>query len=348
MSALRLQGIGKRFGAQEVLRGLDLELADGDIGCLLGPSGCGKTTLLRIIAGLGSPDVGEVRIGEQLVAGQGRDLAPEARRVSMLFQHHALFPHLDALGNVAFGLHRLPTDQRRELALQALERVGLQALAERMPHELSGGQQQRVALARALAPRPSLILLDEPFSSLDAELRHRLGLEVRATLKDSGATALMVTHDQLEAFAVADQVGVMSEGVLQQWSPPYDLYHRPASREVAAFVGRGVMLPGEVGSDGRVHTELGEVQPEPGGTAPVAGDRVQVLLRPDDVVHDDDSEQQAEVVARVFRGADILYTLRLASGVELLSVVPSHHDHPLGEAIGIRLDAEHGVIFPAE
>jgi iron(III) transport system ATP-binding protein len=233
--------------------------------------------------------------------------------------------------------------------------VGLAAYARKYPHELSGGQQQRVALARALAPAPKLLLMDEPFSSLDIDLRARLGAEVRQILKASSTSAILVTHDQQEAFAIADRVGVMNRGRLEQWDRPYELYHRPASRYVADFIGEGVFLPAKVLNSERVAIELGELRsdiPLPcdarGCDVCGRGCHVDVLLRPDDVVHDDASPMTAEVVRKVFRGGDFVYTLRLASGREVLALVPSHHDHAIGERIGIRLDADHVVTFLAD
>jgi iron(III) transport system ATP-binding protein len=235
-----------------------------------------------------------------------------------------------------------------------LETVGLAHAAARYPHELSGGQQQRVALARALAPEPRLLLLDEPFANLDVDLRERLGLELRQLLKAAGITALMVTHDQHEAFAIADDIGVMSDGRIQQWDSAYNLYHRPANRFVADFVGQGVFLPGVVAEDNHVLMELGRIHsPQPvrctehGDLCP-DGCRVDVLLRPDDVVHDDASPVTAEVLGKAFRGAEFLYTLRLGSGATVLSLVPSHHNHAIGERIGIRLELDHVVAFKRE
>jgi iron(III) transport system ATP-binding protein len=259
----------------------------------------------------------------------------------MVFQDGALLPHLTAQQNVAFGLHRRPQAERARRTRELLELVGLGASAAAYPHELSGGQQQRVALARSLAPRPALLLLDEPFSSLDPELRERLGQDLRRILRSEGTTALLVTHSQQEAFAMADVIGVIADGRLRQWDSGYNLYHRPADRFVAAFVGEGVLAPGESETDGSVRLELGRVRPR----AAIAPGPVHVLLRPDDVVHDDASPLRAVVRRKAFRGAGILYTLRLPSGIELLSLVPSHHDHALGEAIGIRLDLEHVVVF---
>jgi iron(III) transport system ATP-binding protein len=258
-----------------------------------------------------------------------------------------LFPHLDAFGNAAFGLRRLPAVDRRRRAMEMLELVGLAGQARKMPHELSGGQQQRVALARALAPRPRLVLLDEPFSNLDAEVRMNLAQHVRTALLAEGATSLLVTHDQREAFAIADEIGVMRAGRLEQWDAPWRLYHSPATRFVADFVGEGTFIEGTVLGPGRVATELGVVEGQLTLDRPV-GTRVDLLLRPDDVIHDDASELRAEVVDRVFRGSQFRYTLRLPSGATALSFAPSHHDHAPGERIGIRLDAQHLVGFPRD
>jgi iron(III) transport system ATP-binding protein len=233
---------------------------------------------------------------------------------------------------------------RVQRVAELLEVVGLPDSGRKMPHELSGGQQQRVALARALAPSPSLLLLDEPFSSLDVALRERLGQEVREILKQQNTTALIVTHDQHEAFAIADEIGVMHQGVLQQWDSAYNLYHQPANRFVADFIGEGVLIPGVVAGPQQVNTELGMLN----GPIPVeCGNKhqVEVLVRPDDIVHDDASLLQAEVIHKAFRGADILYTLRLPSGQKVVSLVPSHHNHAYGEMLGIRLDIEHVVVF---
>jgi iron(III) transport system ATP-binding protein len=214
---------------------------------------------------------------------------------------------------------------------------------DKYPHEISGGQQQRVALARALAPRPELLLLDEPFSNLDVELRERLSLEVRDIIKASGATAVLVTHDQQEAFAMADEIGILHEGRIQQWDLAYNLYHRPANRFVADFIGQGVFLPARPRNGGELEIELGVLQGESHGDG-----ELEVLLRPDDVVHDDAAPTRAEVLHKAFRGAEILYTLRLESGRKVLALVPSHHNHALGEKIGIRLDVDHVVAFKPE
>jgi iron(III) transport system ATP-binding protein len=266
----------------------------------------------------------------------------------MVFQDYALFPHLDVEHNVAFGLHALERSARRRRVDELLAVTGLDPVRHRYPHELSGGQQQRVALARALAPKPDLLLLDEPFSNLDFDLRGRLSAEVREVLHQQGSTALLVTHDQHEAFAMADEIGIMAEGRIQQWDSAYNIYHRPANRFVADFVGQGVFLPGRIDGDGKVEIELGalagEIRLAPAGAKP-AGGEVEVLLRPDDIIHDDSSPARATVLHKAFRGAEILYTLQLRSGRQILALVPSHHDHAIGSDIGIRLEADHVVAF---
>jgi iron(III) transport system ATP-binding protein len=325
-------------------------LPAGDIGVLIGPSGCGKTTLLRAIAGLERVSGGEIRLSGQAVSRAGQTLAPEKRRIGMVFQDYALFPHLSVAGNVAFGIAPLPRAEREARVAEVLTLVGLQNSGARFPHELSGGQQQRVALARALAPRPQLLLLDEPFSNLDVELRERLAHELRGILKEAGATALFVTHDQLEAFAIGDAIGVMHEGRLHQWADAYTLYHRPATRFVADFIGHGVFTPAQLREvDHRivVTTPLGELTDVAETPLPCAfsGGECDLLLRADDIVHDDDAPVKAEIVRKAFRGSEFLYTLRLKSGETLLAHVPSHHDHKIGEWIGIRAEVDHVVTF---
>ncbi len=340
---LEVENLRHAYGRQEVVRGLSFSLADGAIGCLLGPSGCGKTTVLRCIAGFEAVREGTIRLSGALVSAPGMLVPPEKRRIGMVFQDYALFPHLTVEGNIAFGLHAAPGAEHAARVRELAGMAGLTAALDKYPHEISGGQQQRVALARALAPRPHLLLLDEPFSNLDVELRERLSLEVREIIKASGATAVLVTHDQQEAFAMADEIGILHQGRIQQWDSAYHLYHRPANRFVADFVGQGVFVPGRATDAGGLEIELGMLHGDSGGVA-----ELDVLLRPDDVVHDDAAPTKAEVLHKAFRGAEILYTLRLESGRKVLALVPSHHNHALGEKIGIRLDVDHVVAFRPE
>ncbi len=342
---LKLSAISHGYEQTPTFSDLSFSLEKGQIGCLLGPSGCGKTTALRCIAGFESVSSGEIHLNGQLVSSADFALPAQKRHIGMVFQDYALFPHLDVKGNIAFGLHGMNKAARMRRVDELLEVVGLKLHGEAFPHELSGGQQQRVALARALAPRPDLLLLDEPFSNLDVELRERLGLEVRAILKQQNATAILVTHDQHEAFAIADEIGILHQGVIQQWDRAYRLYHEPANRFVADFIGEGVFIPGTVLTPDKIEIELGTVSacmPE----SCYIGCVVDVLVRPDDIVHDDASPVLATVLSKTFRGAEFLYTLQLSGGARVLSLVPSHHNHALGEKIGIRLEIDHVIAFP--
>ena len=335
------------LGGQAVVRGVSLSLGRGALGCLLGPSGCGKTTLLRAIAGLQALNDGRILLDRATVAQAGHSMPPEAREVGLVFQDLALFPHLRVAENVGFGLGRMPRELRPARIEETLQLLELESLAKRYPHELSGGQQQRVAIARALAPRPRLLLLDEPFSSLDADLRRAIRLQLRDLLRRLGITALLVTHDQEEAFAFADHIGVMRDGRLLQWASAFELYHRPADTFVARFVGEGRLLPGEVVADGRIRTALGLLRGELPPMA-TAGAAVQVLLRPDDLLPGEETDLPAEVLGADFRGAEILYRLRLPGGAEVYALFPSHHRHTPGERIRVRPDLEHVVVFPPD
>lgn len=341
---LSLNHIECRYQDTPVVKDLSFHVRPGMMACLLGQSGCGKTTVLRSIAGFEPLYGGEIVLRDQVVSRPGFTLAPEKRGLGMVFQDYALFPHLDVAGNVAFALRGKAAAERRRIAEHLLEVVGLQGYGARFPHELSGGQQQRIALARALAHKPDLILMDEPFSNLDVELRERLGLEVRDILKQQGIAAILVTHDQHEAFALGDMVGIMQNGRILQWDTPFNLYHEPADRFVADFIGQGVFLDGRLVSPNAVETEIGVIEgdrayPWPAGTA------VEVLLRPDDIVPDPDSRLTAEVVNKAFKGATILYTLLLPTGNRLLSLFPSHDDFPLGARVGISINADHLISF---
>jgi len=345
--------VGYRLGRQmhEIVHSLSFALQRGQIGCLLGQSGCGKTTVLRAIAGFEPLIEGRIALGGKELSSAHYTAPPEERHVGVVFQDYALFPHLSVADNVGFGLRALSAAERHARVAKLLTLVGLASQGKKFPHELSGGQQQRVALARALAPQPDLLLMDEPFSNLDVDLRERLATEVRDILKEVDTTAVLVTHDQHEAFAIADQIGVMQNGVIVQWDSAYNLYHRPGNRFVADFIGLGVFAPGTIDQPNQnVNIELGTLPLCQGLDIcdPAQGNaqQVDVLLRADDVVHDDTSPLQAEVVRKAFRGADFLYTLKLPSGQQLLALVPSHHDHALGERIGIKLEADHVVTFP--
>ena len=333
-TVLELKNVSKSFGDLDVIKNLSITLNKGTIGCLLGPSGCGKTTILRAIAGFEDIDTGEIRINDRIVSGRQILAAPDKRRIGMVFQDYALFPHLNLKANIAFGLQHMEKAAKEKRIGELLDLVGLEDVALKFPHEISGGQQQRVALARALAPEPELLLMDEPFSNLDVILRERLSTEVREILKNQATTALMVTHNQHEAFAVADEIGVIRQGILLQWDTAYNLYHRPADNYVADFVGEGVLLPGLVLDDRKVETGLGVLEGEfkyPCNN----GCPADVLIRPEDIIHDDASDFKAKIIKKQFKGANIQYTLQLPSKDIVMALVPSTCQHDAGQSIGI-------------
>jgi iron(III) transport system ATP-binding protein len=342
---LEVDNIVCRYKDHPAVNGLSMQVEEGDMVCLLGPSGCGKTTALRAIAGFEPVLGGEIRLAGKVISRAGYTLAPHKRKLGMVFQDYALFPHMNVCANICFGLRDLSRLAMKNIAESLLAVVGLEGYGQRFPHELSGGQQQRVALARALAPNPDVILFDEAFSNLDIELRERLSLDVRNILKGQGITGILVTHDQSEAFAIGDKIGVMHEGRIQQWDTPYNLYHEPVNRFVADFIGQGVFIKGWLSAPNTIETELGAFSGGHDYNWPT-GTEVDMLLRPDDIVPEEgEAELQAEVVHKAFKGAEIMYTLKLPSGSRLLSMFPSHYDHTIGERVGIRIAADHMVAF---
>ncbi len=341
---LEISDLECRYHELVAVHDLSLRIRENTIACLLGPSGCGKTTVLKAIAGFMGIHGGEIRLRDKVVSRPGLHVPPNKRRVGMVFQDYALFPHMSVGDNVAFGLRGMSRADKRAISRRILRLVGLEGFEPRYPHELSGGQQQRVALARALAPEPDCILLDEPLSSLDVDLRERLGIEVREILKAQGISALMVTHDQHEAFAMGDRIGVMHEGRILQWDTPYNLYHEPDDRFVADFIGQGRLLAGRLSDKHTVETDAGLIRGNRAFVWPI-GTEVDVLLRPDDVVPDPDSALRGTITRKAFKGAEILYRVRLGNGCELLTLFPSHLNHEVGEQVGLRIEAEHVVAF---
>jgi iron(III) transport system ATP-binding protein len=346
LDLLVLDTVTKRFARDRppAVDRLSLRVAAGEILALLGPSGCGKTTTLRIIAGLEVPDEGTVTLRGQAVAGPGRFVPPEERGIGIVFQDYALFPHLTVADNVAFGLPDLGRPARRARTAEVLDLVGLSGYGRRYPHELSGGQQQRVALARALAPAPALMLLDEPFSSLDADLRAQMRDEVERILRTTGTTAVFVTHDQAEALALADRVGVLHEGRMEQLGSPEEVYHQPATRFVAAFVGDADFLPGTVAPEGIV-TEVGTFA---NAEARPVGARVEVLIRPDDITFVPHRDGSGTITRRYFRGSETVYCIRLPSGHRVHASQPSSSVLPSGTRVHTRAHALHVVVFPPD
>jgi len=328
--SVEVSGISRSFGLTRAVDDVTLEVRTGEIFGVLGPSGCGKTTLLRLMAGFERPETGTVTVGGTLVAGDGTWVSPERRRIGMVFQDYALFPHLTVERNVGFGVPRgAGADTQR-----ALELVGLQHKADRHPHELSGGERQRVALARALAPGPEIVLLDEPFSNLDATLRADLRREVELILRDAGTSAILVTHDQEEALSLADRLALMREGRIVQVGAPEEVYAQPSERWAAQFVGEVNVLPGVLRGDA-VHTEIGSFDL----ASPAGGDAqgsVHVAVRPEQLEFRQGREPNAEVVEREFRGHDVLYRLRHRAGRTLLVQLPSLELYEPGQRVYVR------------
>jgi iron(III) transport system ATP-binding protein len=341
---LHVEHVSHSYANKAILQSISLTLQAGQIGCLLGASGCGKTTLLRLIAGFEKVSSGVIDLNNKRLSDANSHCPVQQRHIGMVFQDYALFPHLTVTQNIGLGLIHLSKPAQTARINYLLELVNLHSVAQHYPHQLSGGQQQRVALARALAPQPTLLLMDEPFSNLDAQLREELGVEIHRLLKQENITTLMVTHDYQEGFIMADVMGVLHEGRLQQWDTPYQLYHQPNHQAVAAFVGQGALLPATVLPAQQLQTSLGVV-PLPSHVHAAVGQTLTLLIRPDDVHHNDHSTQTAEIISKTFKGAMFNYELRLNDGEHLHVLVPSHHDHAVGERIGIELAMDHIVIF---
>ena len=347
MSVLELKSVSLAFDEQVVVESVSLKLKDGEIACLLGPSGCGKTTLLRAIAGFKPLHSGTIDFAGSILSSSSKTVPPENRRVGMVFQDFALFPHLTIAENICFGIRQQSRKEKSHRLSELLGLIGLAGSEDKYPHELSGGQQQRVALARAIAPKPHLLLLDEPFSSMDVELRASLAKEIRSILKHEKISAVMVTHDQHEAFSMADRIGVINEGSLLQWATAEDLYHSPANRFVARFVGNSNFLSGVVTGD-KVDTALGRFAFKESEEEPIAvadGLQVKVLIRPEYIRKCEGSGNPATLLSREFRGGYYLYTVSLHSGEEVQALLPSLANFQLGEAVRITLIADKVSIF---
>ncbi len=319
MAVIELKNVTKSYKGVDAVKEISFKVEKGEIFAILGPSGSGKTTVLRLIAGLEVPDNGEIIINGRTVAGKGFFVPPEKRNVGMVFQDYALFPHLNVKRNIAFGLNRFNGTAREGTVSRMFKFTGLKGFEDRYPHQLSGGQQQRIALARAMAPSPVVVLLDEPFSSLDDDLRSYTRDKTQRILKSANATAIIVTHNQEEAFAIADHVAVMNHGCIEQIDSPDNIYHFPNTRFVADFVGQADFIDGVVEDNG-IRTEIGIF---PDSTSLSKGTEVQIVIRPEDIKISPNEKGLAEVVRRYFKGSENLYCLKLPSGTLIHSSAPS-------------------------
>lgn len=342
---LKVEHIRCQYDGQAVIDDISFDIDNGDICCLLGPSGCGKTTALRAIAGFQPISHGTISLNGQLLSSASSLVEPDQRHIGMVFQDYALFPHLTVKDNIGFGISKLSGSQQRAATDRLLAMTQLEGLQDRFPHELSGGQQQRVALARALAPNPKLLLLDEPFSNLDIDLRRHLNVEVRDILKECGISAILVTHDQEEAFAFGEHIGLLYQGKLQQWDSPFKLYHEPCNRFVANFIGQGCMLPGLGLEAGQIKTELGLLAGKPNAVWQTDA-HLDVLLRPDDIVLAAAGGTPATIEKKNFSGSSTLYTLRLPTGSRIETLLPSHNDYSVGAVLHVEPALEHLIAFP--
>ncbi len=344
-SVLELRSVSCAYDpTKPAIRDISFSAREGEILCLLGPSGCGKTTVLRAIAGFEPVRSGQLFLSGRLVSSSSETIPTEERRVGMVFQEYALFPHLRVADNIAFGLQHLSRTERNNRVQDMLQLTGLEGLERRYPHELSGGQQQRVALSRALVQNPILLLLDEPFSNLDPDMASRMRQELHALLRRMKTTTILVTHDHDEAFAMADRIAVLNQGILEQMDAPELIYHLPATRFVADFVGQADFITGRI-QQGLVHTELGEF---PNTLNGAEGSTVVVMIRPDDIHLIPNKSAEPRIVARQFRGSENLYTIRLPSGQVVHSSESSTSVYQDGTSVELRVSATHTVLFPDE
>ena len=340
---LSVNQISFSIDGNRILDNLNFEVAEKDIVSIIGPSASGKSSLLRLIAGFDTIDSGKIAINNIVVDSNQKFIKPQNRNIGIIFQDLALFPHLNCEDNIAFGISKWSKNKKDVRLARLIDLLNITEISKKYPHEISGGQQQRVAIARALAPKPEVLLLDEPFSALDEELKEQLMLDVKDLLKEENITSIVITHNIKEAFQLSDKIAYLSEKKILQYDTPYDMYHKPATKEIANFCGIGSFLKGTIIDANHISTSLGVLF---GKTTPyVKGEIVHIMIRPDDIIHDDNSASSAKVIEKNFHGADFLYKLELKDGQNIFCYTPSHHNHSINEIIGIKTQIDHLMLF---
>ena len=340
---LNLQSVKIALDSKVILDDVNLKIDTGEIVSLMGSSASGKTSLIRSIAGFHNISSGTIQIDGQVVDDSIRRSDVAMRNVGVIFQDLALFPHLTVRENICFGLNNIDSTQQQNRAKKLEDLLDIENITNRYPNQISGGQQQRVAIARAIAPKPNLLLLDEPFSALDYELKDNLMNDIMKLIKSENITAILITHSAEEAFKMSDKIAFISNNTITQFANPYDIYHRPASKEIANFFGISSYIKAKITDSSHINCILGDFV----GMVDQYNkdDKVDLLIRPDDIIHDDDSLFSAKVTEKTFRGSDFLYELELKDGQKIFCFAPSHHNHQVNEVIGIKLDLDHLVIF---
>ena len=340
---LSVNQISFSIDGNRILDNLNFEVAEKDIVSIIGPSASGKSSLLRLIAGFDTIDSGKIAINNIVVDSNQKFIKPQNRNIGIIFQDLALFPHLNCEDNIAFGISKWSKNKKDVRLARLIDLLNITEISKKYPHEISGGQQQRVAIARALAPKPEVLLLDEPFSALDEELKEQLMLDVKDLLKEENITSIVITHNIKEAFQLSDKIAYLSEKKILQYDTPYNMYHKPATKEIANFCGIGSFLKGTIIDANHISTSLGVLF---GKTTPyVKGEIVHIMIRPDDIIHDDNSASSAKVIEKNFHGADFLYKLELKDGQNIFCYTPSHHNHSINEIIGIKTQIDHLMLF---
>ena len=340
---LEIENISLNLDNDRILDNLSLTVKEEEIISIIGPSASGKSSLLRVIAGFENISSGKVKLNGQTVDDTSTIIEPQERNIGIIFQDLALFPHLSCAENITFGISELSSKEKTE-RLDRLEKVlDIIEISKKYPHEISGGQQQRVAIARALAPQPEILLLDEPFSALDENLKEKLLADVKILLKEEKITTIVITHNIKEAFQISDKIAFLNNKKIIQFDSAYNIYHKPLTREIANFCGIGSFINGEIIDKNHVETSLGKHFGDT--TSYEIGSSIDILIRPDDIIHDDDSTKSARVIEKNFHGSDFLYKLKLNSGENIFCYTPSHHDHGLNEVIGIKSEMDHLILF---